>query len=258
MYSDLRESLHRIQSLSWPKLKQIIRVRPSSGIVDMMMQYTIFKSFLHDSQQKNNIINPTNNPLGVANMVPNSSLCPTHWELPTHCSPKFPLKLIKTSPPASTRTTPPVCLTSMLGVGECEASKTHTKSMVSRDLTWILRCRTVIFRSTYQGLYIYYIFVLYYIILYYHIQVHSAAWWWYHTIFFFQRISFHFAIGVLGCPGCSTLFGCVQNHIRSFACWMMINNPLYVSGPPTKILLHNNVWLAWSGGGLLINALRKL
>ena len=166
-------------------------------------------------------------------MVPNSSLCPTHWELPTHCSPKFPLKLIKTSPPASTRTTPPVCLTSTLGVGECEANKTHIKSMVSRDLTSILRCQTVIFRSTYQGLYIcvyIYTYILYTIITstLCHMVVIS-----YHL--FCPRISFHFVIGVLGCPGRSTLFGCVQNHIRSFACWMMIRNPLYVSGPPTKI-----------------------
>ena len=62
MYSDLRESLHRIQSLSWPKLKQIIRIRPSSGIVDMMMQY-----ILHDSQQKQH--NQTNNFFRVANMA---------------------------------------------------------------------------------------------------------------------------------------------------------------------------------------------
>lgn len=255
MYSDLRESLHRIQSLSWPKLKQIIRIRPSSGIVDMMMQYTIFKSFM--IHNKNNIIKPTTF-LGSQTWHP-------HWELPTHCSPKFPLKLIKTSPPASTRTTPPVCLTSMLGVGECEAGETHIKSMVSWDLTSILRCQTVIFRSMY---------IKVYIIIYNDTVPHGDD-----IIPSFVSEDF-----IPFCYWCSwlpwaqhPLRMCTEPHsklrlvvgkhpvnpVKSVLVVDDSQSPFMCQVPLRKFkkdqhLLHNNVWLAWSGGELLINALRKL
>ena len=41
----------------------------------------------------------------------------------------------------------------------CEAGETHIKSIVSRDLTSISKCQTVIFRSMYQGLYNIYIYI---------------------------------------------------------------------------------------------------